>query len=112
MQIEQERSLALEDVMDTLTHSLPRRGFSVELSQPRTPELVRDESPQPRLVGEASMKVLTIRQPNGSAATVTVERLPDRVLTSVVRLPRCKVVIVGDEELIEVVNMTLMRGGG
>ncbi len=91
MWIEQERSLALEDVIDTLTDSLPRRGFSVELSQ---------------------LNQLTIRQPNGGAATVTVERLPDRVLTTVVRLPRCKVVMDGDETLIEIVNMTLMRGGG
>jgi hypothetical protein len=91
VQIEQERSLALEDVMDTLTHSLPRRGFSVEPLQPNQ---------------------LVIRQPNSSAATVTVERLPDRVLSAVVRLPRCKVVIEGDEEIIEVVNLTLMRGGG
>jgi hypothetical protein len=105
----QERSLALEDVIGTLMNALPRRGFSVELSQPRTLELVRDESPQQV---EASVKALTIRQPNGGAATVTAERLPDRVLTSVVRLPRCRVVIEGDEEFIEVINMTLMRGGG
>lgn len=91
MRVEQERSLALEDVIDSLTNSLPRRGFSVEPLQSNQ---------------------LIIRQPNGGAATVTVERLPDRVLTSVVRLPRCKVVIEGDEEMIEVVNMTLMRGGG
>ncbi len=91
VRVEQERSLALEDVIDTLTHSLPRRGFSVELLQPNQ---------------------LIIRQPNGGAATVMVERLPDRVLTAIVRLPRCKVVIEGDEDLIEVVNMTLMRGGG
>jgi hypothetical protein len=91
MKVEQERSLALEDVIDTLMHSSPRRGFSMELLQENQ---------------------LIIRQPNGGVATVTVERLTDRVLTTVVRLPRCLVVIEGDEEMIEVVNLTLMRGGG
>jgi hypothetical protein len=97
VRIVQERSLALEDVMDTLIHALPRRGVSVELCKGGS---------------QTSPYQLIIRQPNGGAATVTVERLPDRVLTTVVRLPRCKMVMEGDEELIEVVNMTLLRGGG
>ncbi|MDW8365694.1 MAG: hypothetical protein RMK49_07630 [Abditibacteriales bacterium] len=102
MKVEQERSLALDDVMDTFTHALPRRGCSVELSQPNQ-------------INSSSANPIAARQPDVLCVSKERSGWTEAKDLEPLRKPHCPPSQGGPQEVLGVMltspNPSLIRRG-
>ena len=92
MRIEQDRSLTPEEVIRTLRDVFERKGYTAQR-----------EGYQLTVSNEES------------TACINVSSLPDRVLGRVLKLPHSQLVIEAEgavEEVMRIVQLALLRGGG